>query len=95
MIVKGINYFGVKCMAIFSGFSSHAPIKKGCSSLLAVRHLTGSLTQSEGLRFAVVCSIIIYICRKHTFSEHANLYYAFVNFVGYSCTHILGNLLEF
>ncbi|KAK4776740.1 hypothetical protein SAY86_005428 [Trapa natans] len=38
----------------FSGFSSHASIKKDCSSLLAVQHFTGSLTRSEGLRFAVV-----------------------------------------
>ncbi|PKI78159.1 6,7-dimethyl-8-ribityllumazine synthase, chloroplastic [Punica granatum] len=37
------------------GLSSHAVIeKKGCPPLLAVRHLTGSLTRSEGLRFAVV-----------------------------------------
>lgn len=48
----------LKGSAIFLGFSSHAAIEKKNSSLLAVRHLTGFLSWSEGLRFAVVCSII-------------------------------------
>ncbi|KAK4750327.1 hypothetical protein SAY87_027776 [Trapa incisa] len=55
--VQSISLRGQTANLSFSsslqGFSSHASIK-GHSPLLAVQHLTGSLTRSEGLRFAVV-----------------------------------------